>query len=120
MPKLKQYPEVQKFLADVLSRNNEDASAAIHGAFWATLSYDNFVNGNVPGVKDPTTKQPMKILIKGNSAQSNIILALRGASGTPFDPNTGAFGQMPGDGPPFFATEEIEAIADWIDSGCPQ
>jgi hypothetical protein len=38
------------------------------------------------------------MLITGNSAQSSIVMALRGMPGSPLDPNTGAFGQMPADG----------------------
>jgi hypothetical protein len=62
----------------------------------------------------------MSVLVPGSSAQSNLILALRGAPGTPFDPASGVFGQMPGDGPPFLTAAQIQPIADWIDAGCPQ
>ena len=127
---LNSYVEVQRFINGILTRNissqtNQpeinDVPASPHGAFW-NLPYDQFVNGNVPGVKDPVTKQPMKILIKGNSAKSNIVLALSGMPGTVFDPdpNNGDFGQMPPNGPPMFSPQEIKQIADWIDSGCPQ
>ena len=125
---LTSYEEVQAYLTKILTNNisstgnNEesDSENAPHGDFWNTLSYSELVNGNVPNVSDPNTGQPMPILIIGNSAQSNIILALQGAPGTPFDPNTGAFGQMPGDGPPFFTTDQIQPLADWIDAGCPE
>ena len=40
--------------------------------------------------------------------------------GTIFDPNSGAFGQMPANGPPFFSASQIKAIAGWIDAGCPE
>jgi hypothetical protein len=117
---LNHFPEVQKFIADILTANGESAAHAPHKNFWATLTYDQFVNGNVPGVADPNTGQPMKILVSGNSAASNLILSLQGAAGTPFDPNTGAFGQMPADGPPMFTPDQIQSIANWIDQGCPQ
>src|SRR5258708_541581 len=103
---LNSYADVQKFINGILARNissqtNQpeinDVPKSRHGAFWDS-PYDQFVNGNVPGVKAPKTGQPMKILVKGNSAQSNIVLALAGAPGTPFDPNTGNFGQMPANG----------------------
>lgn len=96
------------------------ANAAPHGAFWTTLSYQQFVTGNVPGVTDPNSGQPMPILIKGNSAQSNIVMALRGTAGSPFDPNSGAFGQMPADGAAFLTEAQIAPLAAWIDAGCPQ
>jgi hypothetical protein len=118
---LNSYVDVQKFITGILKANGEDASGSPHKNFWTTLSYTQFVTGTVPGVNDPNTGKPtIPILIKGNSEQSNIILALQGAAGTPFDPNTGAFGQMPADGPPMFTPDQIQSIADWIDRGCPQ
>jgi hypothetical protein len=92
---------------------------APHLDFWNTLTYDQFVTGNVPNVRDPNTGQPMPILIKGNSQQSNFIMALQGAAGSVFDPTNGAFGQMPADGPPFMTADQIQPISDWIDAGCP-
>jgi hypothetical protein len=117
---LKTYADVQKFIASVLTANGESAANAPHGTFWSSLSYTQFVTGNVPGVTNPDTGLPMPILVKGSSAQSNIILALQGAAGTPFDPNTGSFGQMPADGPPMFTADQIQSLANWIDAGCPQ
>jgi len=118
--KLNHYAEVQQFIASILTSNGQSWEGAPHKNFWETLSYNDFVNGNVPHVKDPDTGSPMPILIKGNSAQSNLILALRGAPGTAFDPGSGAIGQMPANGPPFFTDDQISSIADWIDRGCPQ
>jgi hypothetical protein len=118
--KLNAYHEVQQFIGSVLNANGQTAAHAPHKDFWATLSYDDFVNGNVPNVSDPNTGQPMPILVRGDSAKSNLILALRGAQGTVFDPDTGTFGQMPATGPPFFTDDQINTIAAWIDAGCPQ
>jgi hypothetical protein len=72
------------------------------------MSYQEFTTGNVPGVDPPT-----KILVVGNSAVSNIILALQGV-GPLFGP-TGNIGQMPADGPPYFTAPQIAEIAAWID-----
>jgi hypothetical protein len=125
---LNTYVELQQFINNILTQNIstvsggpeiQDVSNSPHKAFW-TLPYSDFVNGNVPHVLDPVTGQPMKILVIGNSVQSNLILSLRGAAGTAFDPNTGAYGQMPADGPPMFTEAQIQEIADWIDRGCPQ
>ena len=118
---LKSYAEVQKFIGDILSANSEAGGVgnAPHLAFWATMAYNDFVNGNVPNVLDPATQKPVPILVKGESAQSNLILSLQG-KGPMFDPNTGAFGQMPANGPPMFTHDQIQQLADWIDSGCPQ
>lgn len=125
---LTNYAAVQKYLTGILNRNistvtgnseQADSANAPHGVFWNNLTYDQFVNGNVPGVNDPSTGQPMPILVKGNSKKSNIILALQGAAGTPFEANTGSIGQMPADGPPFLTADQVQPIADWIDAGCP-
>jgi len=118
---LSSYAAVQEFIDGVLTRNGEagGVAAAPHKAFWSTLSYDDFVHGNVPGVTDPATGGQVPILVVGNSAQSNLILSLRG-QGPLFDPNTGAFGQMPANGPPMFTVDEIQELADWVDAGCPE
>jgi hypothetical protein len=121
---LKSYADVQAFITQILTDNGQVAGThhAPHGAFWSTSSYEDFVNGAVPNVPDPTnptSDRPVPILVKGNSAQSNLILALRG-QGPLFDPNGGLIPQMPDNGPPFFTDEQVERIADWIDAGCPE
>ena len=117
---LNSFKDVQQFINGVLSQNNEQGGLTFspHKAFWSTLTYDQFVNGNVPGVTDPRTGNPMPVLVKGNSAQSNLILALQG-SGPVFGQN-GAIRQMPANGPPYFSVDQIASIAAWIDRGCPQ
>jgi len=113
------YAELQKFMTDIMTANissisgKTEQSDAIkqspHGAFWTTLKYDDFVNGQVP-------KLGLPILVKGKSKESNLILALQGAP--PFDGTD--FERMPADGPPFFTDDQIASIAAWIDAGCPQ
>jgi hypothetical protein len=113
------YAQLQQYLTQILTSNistktgnTEQADSqnrAPHGAFWSTLAYNDFVNGNVPNVGVP-------ILIKSNSAGSNLILALRGQA--PFDGST--FPRMPADGPPFLTDAQIAPIAAWIDAGCPE
>jgi hypothetical protein len=117
---LNSFTAVQQFINQVLSENGEQGGVLVspHRAFWKTMTYDQFVNGNVPGVSDPNTGNPVPILINGNSAQSNFILALQGR-GPMFGPN-GSFGQMPANGPPFFSNDQINSIAGWIDNGCPK
>jgi len=118
---LTSYAAVQAFITRVLTDNHEmgGVPGSPHGGFWNTLSYEAFVHGNVPNVTDPDTGAPLPILVIGQSSKSNLILSLRG-EGPLFDPATGAFGQMPANGPPMFTLDEIKAIADWIDAGCPQ
>jgi hypothetical protein len=117
---LNSFADVQNFITQVLTDNNEQGAIGFspHRAFWANLTYDQFVNGNVPRVTDPSTGNPLPILVIGNSAQSNIILALSG-TGPIFGPD-GGIGQMPSNGPPFFTTDQVASIAAWIDAGCPQ
>jgi hypothetical protein len=118
---LTSFSAVQNFIAQVLTTNGEAAGAAVspHKDFWSKLTYDQFVNGNVPGVNDPATGNPIPILVKGDSANSNLILSLLG-KGPLFDPNNGAFGQMPANGPPMFTPDQVKQLADWIDAGCPK
>ena len=113
------YAQFQLYLTKILTGNissqtgnNEEQDSenqSPHGAFWNTLSYNDFVNGTVPNVG-------VSIVIKGNSAQSNLILALRGQP--PFDGSQ--FSRMPADGPPYLTDAQIAPIAAWIDAGCPQ
>lgn len=113
------YAQLQQYLTQILTSNvssqtgnTEEADSenqSPHGAFWNTLAYDDFVNGNVPQLGLP-------ILVKSNSASSNLILALKGLP--PFDGSS--FPRMPADGPPFLTDAQIAPIAAWIDAGCPQ
>lgn len=108
----------------LLTSNEGSIAGAPHGEFWVNLTYAQFVDGCVP---DPAgvaggppcvtdaSGNPVQILIKGNSKQSNIILALSGLP--PFDGSV--FKQMP-DGSPPFAPDQIAALAAWIDAGCPE
>ncbi len=119
MAPLKTYADVQSFISSVLKTNEIEGAPppkSPHKAFWATLTYEQFCEGNVPGVKDPTTGNGVPILVKGNAQSSNLILALKG-EGPLFGPG-GPFGQMPAGGMTKFTAEQVQAIADWIDAGC--
>lgn len=116
---LADFAAVQTFFNNFIASNNIDITGAPHGAFWNT-SYNNFVKGNVPGVVDPNSNQPIPILSKSDGAHSNIIYALSEMPGTLWDPNNPAgFGQMPAGGP-YFSTAQIQELGDWINAGCPQ
>jgi hypothetical protein len=117
---LNSFAAVQQFIDQILRENNEEGGVqfAPHRRFWSSLTYDQFVNGNVPGVTDPKTGKAMPILVKGNSGQSNLIMALQGYG--PIFGSAGSIGQMPANGPPFFSADQIGSIAAWIDKGCPQ
>ena len=116
---LNSFSDVRNFLDQVLTQNGDldDVSNAPHGVFWRQLTYTQFVNNNVPGVSDPTTGAPMRILVKGSSATSNLILALQGA-GPVFGPG-GTISRMPDGGTPF-TPDQIASIAAWIDNGAQQ
>jgi hypothetical protein len=112
---LTSFAAVQKILNGIV------ITTAPHGAFWQT-SYDDFVNGNVPGgtqTANPNTGKPLPILIKGDGPNSNIIMALAGTAGSFWDPNTGYFGRMPYNGP-YLADAVIQELSDWITNGCPE
>ena len=116
-PALRSYAEVQALLNSFMKRNKGKIEFAPHEAFWNDMSHKQFIEGNVPGVKGPAG-EPLKILIVGNSRESNIIVALRGGKGSVFDSEKGAIGRMPPVGP-FLSDQEIDRLADWIDRGCP-
>jgi hypothetical protein len=113
------YVQLQQYLTQILTANislqtgnteeSDSENTAPHGAFWNSLSYSDFVTGDVPNIGVP-------ILVKSKSGASNLILALRGQA--PFDGSQ--FERMPADGPPFLTEEQIAPIAAWIDAGCPQ
>jgi hypothetical protein len=111
------------YIDSILKQNNEmdGVASAPHLDFWDTLSYTQFTTGNVPGVNFGPSP-PYPILVKGDAAQSNFVLALQG-KGPLFDNTTGAFGQMPADAnppaQPFFTDDQIAPIVAWINAGCP-
>ena len=111
------------YLDGILQRNNEMNGVATspHKNFWETLTYQQFTTGNVPGVVFGPTP-PYPILVVGDAAHSNFVLALEGV-GPLFDNNTGAFGEMPANANPpaipFLTADEIQPIIDWINNGCP-
>lgn len=118
-PGIRTYQNLQGYMYAILLTNQQEAdveTSSPHGAFWFDLSYDDFVNGNTPNVSD-NAGNPVKIVIPGDAANSNFILALQG-SGPLFGP-TGEFGQMPPIGPPFFTAAQIQPIIDWVNARCP-
>ncbi len=114
------YADLQNLLNALVNANNLTPGFAPHHAFWNDLTYKQFITGSVPNVSGGK----YKILVVGNAAQSNIIQALSGTAGSPFDPNSGSIGQMPQPSPPYnsvspFQTDVITALTNWINSGCP-
>lgn len=117
--KLGSYANVKALLDQFVNDNNVPIAFAPHGAFWRTMTYEQFVKENIPNLTDPATGDEFKVLVVGNSAASNIIMALRGTPGTIFDSEVGRIGRMPPTGP-FMSDDDIGRLADWIDSGAPE
>src|ERR1700756_3805588 len=120
---LNSFADVQAFLTNFCSNNNVSIASAQHGAFW-NVTYDNFVNGNIPNVLDPNTNDPLPIVNKVNGKYdgptSNIVMALAGTANSLFDPNNPAgIGPMP-EGGPLMSAAQVKELADWITAGCPQ
>jgi hypothetical protein len=119
------YADVQNVLGQLVAANQLPIGQAPHGAFYQTLSYQQFIAGNMPGVGGGPDNGGFKIVDVGNAKQSNIILALTGAAGTVFDPNSGSIGPMPQPNPPYNSAvpaqdDVIAALSAWIDNNCPQ
>jgi hypothetical protein len=90
-----------------------DADVASHGPFWRGVTRDRFVDMKVGG---------RRLVSLGDGANSNLVLSLKGEA--PFgsdldDPPAGAVTPaMPAYLDPI-AADEIKAIEQWIDDGCP-
>jgi len=90
-----------------------DADVASHGPFWRDVTRDTFIEMKVGG---------RKLVTLGDGANSNLVLALKGAP--PFgsdldDPPPGAMvPRMPAYLDPVPA-ESISDIEQWITDGCP-
>jgi hypothetical protein len=113
---------LRAYINGLLKQNQlaDGVADAPHGNFWDTLSYKEFTTGNVPGVDDGPNP-PYRILIVGNGATSNLVMALQGKG--PLFGEGGAFPQMPANaeppGKPYFTAAQVAPIIDWINRGCP-
>jgi hypothetical protein len=102
------YSDVQKLFNDFVSANNIDLTFSPHAAFWNSLSYDQFVSQDVPGVPG------VPILKRRDGNGSNIVKILKG----PISGPNGAIEPMPPGGP-YFSDAQIAALVSWIDRDCP-
>lgn len=100
-------------VVDILETAVNHQTIGKHGNFWRGKTRDQFIATKVFG---------RILLVPGNSADSNIIKALRGLPpfGADLDPPpAGAiFDRMPA-GRPAVPADAIDFIAKWIDDGCP-
>ena len=113
---LESYAQVQQLLNEFVKQNHVPIGSTPYGAFWDKMTYKEFTEGTIPGVADAEGK-PLKVLVVNKPLESNLILALRGAKGSVFDPVEGALGRMPPSGP-FLPEKDIDLIAKWIEGGC--
>ena len=93
---------------------NHQTTIGAHGTFWRGKTLPQFI---------ATKPFGRTLLVPGDSANSNIIKALRGLAPFGADlnpPPAGAvFERMPAGGRPPVPAEAIDFIAEWIDDGCP-
>jgi hypothetical protein len=99
---MKTFQDIQEILDELV----DNRSFGAHGAFWRTLSRDEFVEHRVFGYQ---------IIKLGNPSESNIIKALKGLP--PF--NGVPFRSMPA-GMDEATAIQIKTIEDWIENGCPE
>jgi hypothetical protein len=109
---IQSYAQLQAYMDQMIQRYSTGISGAPHKAFWNTLTYEQFTTGNVPRVNPP-----VRILVLGAGAGSNIVQALQGV-GPLFGPS-GTFGIMPADGTGPWTADEIKPLIDWINANCP-
>jgi len=114
---------LRAYITRILTQNKlaDGVANAPHLNFWETLNHREFTTGNVPGV-DSGPSPPYRILVCGNAANSNLVMALQG-KGPLFDKDSGEFGRMPANASPpempYFTDAQIVPIVNWINRGCP-
>lgn len=101
------YAEVTEMLDRAVGGSH--VPVGFHGPFWRNKTRDEFVN-------TPPFRGIVPVVV-GDSAASGIVAALSGTG--PFNASAGGIERMPPFGP-YLAEEEISAIAEWIDEGCPE
>jgi hypothetical protein len=112
------YDDVKKVITNFILDNGITLNSQ-HGFFWNSMKYDDFINGEVPGITDGCGNPiHLQILVKGKPDESNIIRALRGTP--PLFSSTGSIGQMPAGTAITMSKDQIDALAKWIENGCPQ
>jgi hypothetical protein len=109
---IQSYAALQAYMNQIDKLLKTDIAGAPHGAFWQVYSYEQFINGDVPGVSPS-----VKILEVGNGQASNIVQALRGVG--PLFGSAGNFGQMPADDSGPWTDDQIQPLIDWINAKCP-
>jgi hypothetical protein len=107
---LNSYSDVRKLFNDYVAANHVDLTFSPHHDFWNSLTYDQFVAQDVPGVAG------VPILKRRDGNGSNLVRVLRG----PIAGTGGPIPRMPSDGSAYMSDDQIAALATWIDRDCPQ
>jgi hypothetical protein len=114
---------LRAYINNILKQNKlaDGVDSAPHQNFWDKLNYKEFTTGTIPGVTEGPNP-PYRILVVGDGANSNLVMALQG-KGPLFNKDNGAFGRMPANAEPpekpYFTDEQIQPIIAWINKGCP-
>jgi len=110
------YADIQAIFAGL----KRDPGDAPHGYFWED-DYDAFIHKEfAPSWGDDKS---IKLLVVGNSAESNLVKALRDGKGITVTKPDGTVTRMniqPMPKGSKMPPELVEKIAAWIDAGCPQ
>jgi hypothetical protein len=115
MTPLNNYAQVQAALDAFVQAAGVTPALAPHGVFWHSLTYQQFITQNVPGV----TSGNYKILEVGNAAASNIMIVLTGMPANA--PVLEDVGMMPQPNPPYNPEQAtiVAQLTDWINRNCP-
>jgi hypothetical protein len=127
---LNNYADVQTALNTFVTQAQVTPGQAPHGAFWQSLSYEDFISKNIDSgghIVPANTAGTWKIVTPGNADASTIIQVLCGY-GDAFN----AVGQMPQPSPPYSLNDaqppqpltygQFALVCDlrnWINAGCP-
>ncbi len=112
------YAEIQSLFAGL----RRDPGDAPHERFWEN-DYEEFVAFEFPLSWDDVGEKSIKLLVVGNSAESNLIKALRGGKGITVTRADGSTEQANIPMMPKGSTmdaAQIDVVAAWIDAGCPE
>jgi hypothetical protein len=118
------FVRLQSYLTAIASKANLDAANAGHGVFW-NVSYQDFLNGNVPNKK--CNLQPVPIINQADKPSSAFNQILRaGWCGMPKMPKTGPFATDAGytvtlsDGTDVTGQKILQDIQEWLEAGAPE
>jgi hypothetical protein len=126
------FAKVQSYLNAILRAPDPqgDIGNSPHGTFWNSMSYSEFITGNVPGgQRTECNGRPTPIIDQKNPEQSPLYVILTDRNGfcaMPKMPEFGPFIDDPGyattlpDGTPITGDEIRQGILEWLTNGFPE